>query len=122
MDEDIKSRKNNQSVIAHVEMYQSLISRMAANSSSCKTWCIMLITAILAMYTTKEDHNIRFLLICAFPIILFYLLDSYYLGLERSFRKTIKKFVEDINSDKTSEWEKEIFMVSSVANRTKNTP
>ena len=39
---------NDEAVLKHMEMYQNIISRMANNSSACKNWCIVLVSAFLA--------------------------------------------------------------------------
>jgi hypothetical protein len=33
-------KENSQAIQAHLTIIQSIIQRMASNSSSCKTWCI----------------------------------------------------------------------------------
>ena len=39
---------NDEAVLKHMEMYQNIISRMANNSSACKNWSIVLVSAFLA--------------------------------------------------------------------------
>ena len=64
---------------------------MAENSLSCKVWCVTLVAAILVLVarTGKAEHA----LIALAPTALFYLLDAYYLMLERGFRNSYNNFV-----------------------------
>ena len=68
---------------------------MATNSSSCKTWCITLVSAIVVIIADKgEPHYVG---ISAVPIVLFVLLDSYYLFLERQFRAVYNDFIRKLH-------------------------
>jgi len=87
---------NLQSVQAHLSISQSVIQRMAGNSSSCKTWCITLVSAILVVVVDKGTASYAW--IAVIPNVLFLLLDSYYLALERMFRASYNKFVERLHT------------------------
>ena len=69
---------------SHLEMLQGVIQRMAENSRSCKLWSITALSAVLflAARTGTPWHT----LIALVPLLLFLLLDVYYLSLERRFR------------------------------------
>ena len=84
----------------HLEIVQSVIARMAENSRSCKVWCVTLVSAILVLVarTGEAEHA----LIALAPTALFYLLDAYYLMLERRFRKSYDIFVEKVQSSQVS--------------------
>ena len=71
-------------VQSHLEMLQGVIQRMAENSRSCKLWSITALSAVLflATRTGVPWHS----LIALVPLLLFFLLDVYYLSLERRFR------------------------------------
>ena len=43
--------KENPAVIAHINMLQGIINRIAENSRSCKQWCILVVSAILTIAT-----------------------------------------------------------------------
>ena len=79
----------------HLEIMQSVITRMAENSRSCKVWCVTLVAAILVLVarTGKADHA----LIALAPTVLFYILDAYYLSLERGFRQAYGSFVHQLH-------------------------
>lgn len=86
---------DSSSVQSYLNILQGIITRMATNSANCKTWCISLVSAILVVIADKNKPN--YALIALVPIVLFCLLDSYYLALERSFRKIYEKFIENLH-------------------------
>lgn len=86
------------SVQSHLTMLQAIISRMASNSASCKTWCITLVSAMVIVLVDKKNPN--YLLVTVIPVGLFFLLDSYYLGLEKQFRDSYDNFIRKIHSSK----------------------
>ncbi len=88
--------ENSPSVQAHLSILQSIIQRMATNSSSCKAWCITIVSAILVIVADKGKPNYAF--IALLPTILFLALDAYYLALEKAFRDTYKEFVQKVHS------------------------
>ncbi|MDR1324298.1 MAG: hypothetical protein LBK68_07680 [Candidatus Margulisbacteria bacterium] len=79
-----------------LETLQSIISRMANNSSNCKFWCVTLLSAIIVFYFTEEINNINQNALLL-PIIPFWLLDTYYLGFERYFVDQFNKTLSGIN-------------------------
>lgn len=89
-----KSQLNHESpaVQKHLEIMQGVITRMAENSRSCKVWCVTLVSAVLVLVarTGEPQHA----LIALAPAVLFYVLDAYYLMLERRFRNSYSNFVD----------------------------
>ena len=84
-------------VQAHLAILQGVIQRMAENSRSCKVWCVTLVSAILVLVArTGEPHHA---LLALAPVMLFLLLDAYYLALERAFRESYEAFVAKLHSD-----------------------
>jgi hypothetical protein len=75
--------------IKHIEMTQSIVSRMASNSFLLKGWCVTLVSALLAL--ASKDSNTKFILVAYFPVMMFWILDSYFLWQERLFRKLYDK-------------------------------
>lgn len=71
--------------IAHLTFIQSTITRMGQNSFLLKGWCITLIAALFAL--SSSSSNKSFALISYMPLFLFWLMDAYYLSLERSYIK-----------------------------------
>ena len=81
-------------VQSHISMLQGIINRMAANSANCKNWTVTLVAAMLVLLVDK-NMQIPNAWICLVPIALFYLLDCYYLGLERLCIASQNKFLKD---------------------------
>lgn len=110
MNNENKLNINSVAVQTHITTHQAIISRMATNIVSCKTWCITTVAAIIALGGGKPV----FVLSSLIPIILFSIIDSYYLDLERKFRKNYEEFLtflnnEELNSD---EFKKRLFAFS----------
>lgn len=51
---EIKSRKNDSAIQTQINAIQGIISRMASNSSNCKTWAVTVISAILVLLIDKN--------------------------------------------------------------------
>ncbi len=79
------------SIHTHLDVINSIIQRMASNSASCKAWCIALVTAVLVIVADKGKP--QYSLVAIIPIALFMILDTYYLALERTFRKSYNEFI-----------------------------
>ena len=82
---------DSSAVQKHVEIIQSVIARMADNSRACKVWSTTLVSATLILVARTERPEHAF--IALVPTVLFLILDSYYLTLERGFRKSYSMFV-----------------------------
>lgn len=84
----------------HLEFIQAIIERMARNSFFLKGWSLTLVTGIFA-FIYKEESESLFFLIAIFPIVIFWILDGYFLSQERLFRalygKVSKAKEEDID-------------------------
>ena len=91
MVEELNLNEDSPSVRTHLEMMQGVINRMAANSRSCKFWCVTLVAATLFLVARADDPWLA--LIALVPTVLFFVLDSYYLALERAFIKSHSMFV-----------------------------
>ena len=87
-------------VQSYLTILQSVISRMASNSAGCKTWCIALVSAIVVIIADKGAR--ASIWVSLIPIVLFLLLDSYYLGLERSFRDRYNAFIRKLHAKRIS--------------------
>lgn len=84
--------EDSQAIQAHLSILQSVIQRMSSNSSSAKTWCVTIVSAILVVISDKEKPHLAWIL--SIPIGLFFVLDVYYLMLEKGFRKSYAHFVD----------------------------
>ncbi len=70
--------------IKHLEFIQGVINRMGSNSFQMKGWMVAIVSALLAVYASTQNH--RFVLVAILPTIIFWFLDTYYLWQERKFR------------------------------------
>lgn len=80
------------SVQSHLGILQGVIERMAANSTSAKSWCITIVSAILVVVADKNDPN--YALLALMPAALFSALDVYHLAMEKGFRNSYDIFVK----------------------------
>ncbi|MDD4968025.1 MAG: hypothetical protein PHT07_01205 [Paludibacter sp.] len=104
----ILDTKANTAVVAHINMQQGIINRMAANSASCKTLTITILAAILVLLADKK-LCICNMWIAYIPVALFFFLDCFYLGLERGFTKKQAELIAKINNG--TDISKDIFLV-----------
>ena len=84
-------------VQAHLAGLQGTISRLAGNSAQCKTWAVTLTAALLVL--TLEKGIAVAMPVAALPIVIFALLDTYYLCLERRTRKLYIAFADKVRGD-----------------------
>lgn len=68
----------------HLEMIQGVINRMAGNLFFLKGWAITLIAALFAL--AAKDANLKYVVVAYFPVLIFWILDGYFLSQERLFR------------------------------------
>ena len=71
--------------VAHLEMIQRVITRMASNSFLIKRWSVTLVAALFAL--TAVNMNVLFTCLAFFPIFMFWALDAYFLRQEKLFQK-----------------------------------
>ena len=95
MVESVNYGVESSAVQKHLEIIQGVISRMAENSRYCKVWCVTLVAATLVLVarTGKADHA----LIALAPTALLYVMDAYYLMLEKRFVKSYNNFVGKVH-------------------------
>lgn len=89
---------DNNLIQTHLNLLQGIITRMANYSSSCKTWCITLVTALLAF--NSDNSRLHLIWLCFLPILVFAFLDAYYLSMERQVVNQHKILVEKIHNGK----------------------
>ena len=95
MPDEIKVDESSPSIQMHLSLIQNVIQRMATNSSSCKAWCITIVSAVLVIVADKGKPE--FTLIALIPTLLFAALDAYYLGLEKGFRDSYNEFIKKLH-------------------------
>ena len=82
------------SIQTYITTLQGMINRFANNSSSCKSWCITVVSAILVFMTEHKQPSL--LLITFLPILVFAYLDAYYLSMERQVVETYNNFIKQL--------------------------
>ncbi len=71
--------------IAHLQLLQAVITRMGGNSFLLKGWTVTLVAALFALAAVKTMPY--FIYLTYFPLLVFWMLDGYFLRQERLFRK-----------------------------------
>lgn len=69
----------------HLEFIQNIISRMSGNLFFLRGWTITLITGLFALSAAKGSYD-GYILIAYFLLVIFWILDGYFLSQERKFR------------------------------------
>ena len=69
--------------IGHLNMIQEIIARMGNNSFSLKQWAVGI---MIAIYAFAGENSHKAVIVTIIPLIAFWILDSYYLMIERKFR------------------------------------
>lgn len=93
----MKIKSDSESIQVHLTIMQGVIQRMAANSSSAKTWCVTLVSAVLVIVADKGKPQYAW--IAMLPTIIFAALDIYYLALEKGFRKSYNSFIDRLHAN-----------------------
>jgi hypothetical protein len=83
---------DNPAATKHIDVLQGIINRLANNSSSCKTWCLTLVGALLSLAGATKVPELVFLAIV--PLLVFRYLDSRYLAQERAYRRKYNEIVK----------------------------
>ena len=85
--------------IRHLEMIQGVINRMGNNSFMLKGWAVTLIAGIFAL--AAKDTDKLYFLVAYIPVIIFWILDAYYLLQERLYVALYKKvcLIDEQNID-----------------------
>ena len=104
----------------HLEFIQGAINRMAGNLFFLRGWTITLIVALFAFFA--KETNTDFIFVVYFPVIIFWILDGYFLSQERLFRALynhVRKLDEkeidfsmntsEYNEDKRNGWLRSMF-------------
>lgn len=71
--------------LKHLDLIQGVITRMAGNSFYLKGWCVTVVAAILGL--ASKDTNKKFLAVAYYPIVMFWIIDGYFLFQEKLYRR-----------------------------------
>ena len=70
--------------ISHLNMIQNIITRMGNNSFALKGWAVGI---MIAVYAFAGKSNVKTVIVTIMPLIVFWFIDTYYLMLERKYRR-----------------------------------
>ena len=70
--------------LKHLEFIQQVVNRMSGNSFLIKGWGVTLVAALFAL--AAKDSKRQFIVVAYLPVIVFWLIDGYFLSQERLFR------------------------------------
>ena len=77
-----------------LELIQGIVNRMSSNSFTLKGWAVTLVAAIFVLSSDDVDKE-YFVLLVLIPILMFWILDAYYLMKETINIKTFILFKID---------------------------
>lgn len=87
--------KEKELYIKWVDLIEECIKRMANNSLQIKKWAIALVLAVIALIPESSIIAPKKIVVSVeIGIVAFWVLDSYYLMLERLFRDKYKNIIE----------------------------
>lgn len=105
------------SIDAHVhksmDLLQANLDRMCQLSNTCKAWCIALVSAVL-LFAIKEQQR-DMLMVLMMPVGLFYVLDAYYLSVERELLALARTLAEKVRTKKVQM--SDVFMIRTSKGR-----
>lgn len=87
----------------HLELIQDIIDRLSNHSFQLKRWTVLIVAAILS-YEIKSSEQ-KTIYITFIPVVIFWLLDGFYLYKERMFRslynhvRKLQEYEIDFNMD-----------------------
>lgn len=70
--------------IKHLEIIQGVVNRLSTNSFLLKGWTVVLLSALFAL--VAKSNNVFFVYIAYLPVCAFWVLDGYFLSIERMYR------------------------------------
>ncbi|KAA9346194.1 hypothetical protein F0P94_00975 [Adhaeribacter soli] len=79
----------NENKLKHLEFIQNVITRMNSNSFMIKGWTITLVAALFAL--AAKDANINYVLISYIVIPAFWILDGFFISIEKQYRELYKE-------------------------------
>ena len=80
--DELKTRREN--MLKEIDLIQDIIKRMAHNSFLIKGWTVTLVTVALLLRSEMRNFQV---IVAFIPLIVFWILDAYFLRLERLYRK-----------------------------------
>lgn len=94
----VTTMNHEEAKIKHLEMIQDVISRMSINSFQIKSWAIMVLSALLALFASSA--NPLYILVSILSLLIFWIVDSMYLLQERKLITLYDKVADNDTSIK----------------------
>ena len=79
----------NESRIRYLEAIQRVIDRLSNTSFILKGWAVSLVAGLMALAASGTNHG--YVLVAYIPTVVFWLLDAYFLMMERQYRKLFEE-------------------------------
>ena len=79
----------NEKMIKHLELIQSVVARLSTHSFRLKTLTLVQVAAILLAFSSSEDRTL--LLLAPIAAVLLWILDAWFLREERAYRRHYDK-------------------------------
>ena len=79
--------------IEHLKLIQNVITRMAGNSFLIKGWSVTLVAGLGAVAKSQNEAGVAW--IAAGVVVVFAILDAFYLALERAYRDLYRRVAAD---------------------------
>lgn len=93
--------KENELYLKWVDLLENCIERMANNSFQIKKWAMAVVLAAIALIPENTSINPRIVVVCiAIGTFGFWMLDSYYLMLEKAFKNKYLDVIEYMEGTK----------------------
>jgi hypothetical protein len=84
-----------------IDLIQGCINRLSQNSFLLKGWYVSIIVVLLAVSSQVAIGNALLVVICVLATLLFWILDGYYLRLEKLYRELYKWVIRERQSGST---------------------
>lgn len=82
----------------YINLLNDAINRMASNSANAKSFLVAIVAALIAIQMPNKN-NAYVILSALLPTVLFYMMDCYYLSLEKRFRNLQSAFIKKETDD-----------------------
>ena len=84
--------ETNESRIRYLEAIQRVIDRLSNTSFILKGWAVSLVAGLTALAASGANQG--YVLVAYIPIVVFWLLDAYFLMMERQYRDLFKENID----------------------------
>ena len=90
-------KKDELAIQKTMDLYTAVISRLTEHSRQCKTWAVTMASAFILLSTKIEQISF---LVCILPLLALFVLDLYYLNMERQFRHSHEGMIQAFHRNK----------------------